>query len=530
MNTSQRRFWYLLSWLFALLLSPCNLATAQSLHEQRCIDHNFVGINPATPHTQSAQAQQPVVQASLGFVELADTPLRTQLVGPSSVLSLTPRSRGSIPTVDLFEDEPQLPTPKPVPKTTSSQKSSPKKEELAANPLTMIREPVLESYVSPILTDIGAPGPQRVWLDGESLIWWLQDAPIPPLVTRDFGDVAPEGALTNPGTRVLLGDEIDNGPFYGFRGRFGGWVDHQQVFGLEVSGFTLFEQSRTFRFNSGPDGNPPLSFPIFAANLGREGSFLISNPNVPGPTIVIPPPMNEGPEIEIPTFGALVGGVDITHSTELWGMEVLARCKLIAKPHCKLHLLTGFAYLDLDEELTIAYAGRNVLLDQNLAFRDQFETRNQFYGGQLGAHLILTHKRLQFDLLGKVALGTTNQSVNIYGNTITSGTGVANPGTFLGGLYTQPTNIGVENQNDFTVVPQAQAKFSVRVLPRLRLFAGYGFMYWSSVVRPGDQIDRGINTNQPQGGILTGVARPAPGFQRSGFWAHGLNFGAMVTY
>ena len=48
------------------------------------------------------------------------------------------------------------------------------------------------------------------------------------------------------------------------------------------------------------------------------------------------------------------------------------------------------------------------------------------------------------------------------------------------------------------------------------------------VVRPGNQIDRNINTSQNAfygTGILTGPASPAPLFNRTDFWAQGVNFG-----
>ncbi|MGF1577972.1 MAG: BBP7 family outer membrane beta-barrel protein [Gemmataceae bacterium] len=565
MNTSRTRSLLQLCWLLAFILLSGNLATAQSLHEQRSTDHNYVGTETETPPTQvvrPTKTQQPVVQASLGFSEAVEV-LSEHSVPPTQVvMSHRPsvslpnalasptisarthpprhpvpvRSRGSIPTLVALDDQTWSP-PSPSQDQANPKQSlptvEPDTETQEPKPITqpaVIGEPVLESYVTPVFTGLNTYGPYKYWLDLEGLVWWLQDAPIPPLVTVDFGDRDPEGALTNPGTRVVLGDEIDDGPFYGFQGRFGAWLDHRQVLGLEASAFVLFEQSRTYRIESGPDGNPPLSFPIFAANLGQEGSFPISDPNTPGNPIFIPPEDGEGPPTFIPTSGPLVGAVDITHTSELWGAELLARCKLVAKPHFKLHFLTGFRYLELDEELTIDYAGRNVPLAQNIAFRDLFDTENQFYGVNLGAHMVIRHKKLQLDLLGKVALGTTTQSTNIHGNTTISGTGAANPGIFVGGLFSQPTNIGVRNESDFTVVPEAQVKLSVQVLPRMKLFAGYSFLYWGSVVRPGDQIDRSVNLTQAQGGPIIGGARPTSNFHRSGLWAHGINFGALVTY
>ena len=46
-------------------------------------------------------------------------------------------------------------------------------------------------------------------------------------------------------------------------------------------------------------------------------------------------------------------------------------------------------------------------------------------------------------------------------------------------------------------------------------------------MRPGNQIDRNLNLTQGAlgNGALTGVALPAPLFNRSDFWAQGINLG-----
>jgi hypothetical protein len=67
------------------------------------------------------------------------------------------------------------------------------------------------------------------------------------------------------------------------------------------------------------------------------------------------------------------------------------------------------------------------------------------------------------------------------------------------------------------------------------VFAGYDFLYWSNVARPGNQIclnvdERGI----PTGGPFTPGFRasfPAPPlFTESSFWAQGVSFGLKLRY
>jgi hypothetical protein len=64
----------------------------------------------------------------------------------------------------------------------------------------------------------------------------------------------------------------------------------------------------------------------------------------------------------------------------------------------------------------------------------------------------------------------------------------------------------------------------------IRIFAGYSMLYWSNVVRAGDQIDLAVNPSQLQRSTtaratLSGDSRPAYTLHKSGFWAHGGNLG-----
>ncbi len=68
--------------------------------------------------------------------------------------------------------------------------------------------------------------------------------------------------------------------------------------------------------------------------------------------------------------------------------------------------------------------------------------------------------------------------------------------------------------------------------PQWRVKLGYTFLYWSSVVRPGDQIDRDVNPNllPPEATPLTGLQRPVFTFVESDLWVNGLNLGLERTW
>jgi hypothetical protein len=360
-----------------------------------------------------------------------------------------------------------------------------------------------------VLSEDCTCGP-RFWVSGEYLLWWLKDAPltVPLVTTGDPTDPVAPGALGRPGTTTLFGPGTYNyPPFSGGRLTAGAWLDSGRRFGLEGSAFLLEQRSAGFNLAGDSLGNPPIYMPVFRADLGMEGAFTISDP-----------------------AAVLTGSVATASSTQLWGAEANGLVNLTRRNGLSIDMLAGFRYLDLRESLTIdvnAFDPVNVIND---VIHDQFLTHNQFYGGQLGAKVGLVFNRATVDLAAKVALGTNHQVVDTNGSTTEFGVGSANPGTFPGGVFTQPTNIGRQTRDEFSVIPEVQVKVGYRISAGLSAFVGYEFLYWNQVVRPGDEIDRNVNPTQTLGGTLAGPAVPAPQFNRTDFWAHGLSFGLELRY
>jgi len=98
-----------------------------------------------------------------------------------------------------------------------------------------------------------------------------------------------------------------------------------------------------------------------------------------------------------------------------------------------------------------------------------------------------------------------------------------------------------------SVVPELGINIGYQITDHLRAYVGYNVIYWSDVVRPGDQIDRVINTTQlpnptlvvngvivppqPNTPLLNpALRRPAFSFNGSDFWAQGVNFGLEFKY
>ena len=137
-------------------------------------------------------------------------------------------------------------------------------------------------------------------------------------------------------------------------------------------------------------------------------------------------------------------------------------------------------------------------------------------------------RRLKTEFFGKAAIGELEQRVTIAGSTAVSGT------TTQGGLLALSSNIGSYTRDRFAVVPEAGVKVQGAIGRHVLAHVGYSFLYFGNVVRPGNQVDLGVNPNLvPTSATFGAGASPArPMFvgQESSYWAHLFNFGFTVTY
>jgi hypothetical protein len=371
-----------------------------------------------------------------------------------------------------------------------------------------------------------------VWAQTDYLLWWVKDAPLPvPLVTTGnpavgfnpnlVDTVNTAGALGQPGTQVLFGDRSIPFPVAsGVRVAAGVWFQEEQRLGIEGSGFLLQRLTSNFSAASDNSGFPPLYFPIFSALAGAERGIPIADP-----------------------LRGFSGSVAVASSLRLGGAEGDLLFTFYRTPCLAFSLLGGFRYADLREDLQIHNPTTDLLFGNVMILNDAFQTTNQFYGGQFGARLAVATERFGLDLTGKFAVGSAHQIVNIEGNITQLGPNPLvppGPGTFPGGIFTQLTNIGRHNPNPFTipfaVLPSLDLRVGYQVTEWLRVSAGYEVLYWTQVLRPGNDIDRVVNLSQnavldPSGvGTLVGAARPAPLFVRSDFWAQGISLGLEFRY
>ena len=347
-----------------------------------------------------------------------------------------------------------------------------------------------------------------LWASGEYLLWWTKNSRVPPLVAAGGN-----GVLGSPGARVLLDSlDFDNAVRQGARFALGYPFAKNPLIGIEANYFFLAERQSNASFSS--DGDPVLAQP-----------FINAVSRTPDATLVAAP-------------GIAVGKVAIETRVGLWGVEANLRAGLVSSDRFRLTVLGGFRFLKLEDEVQSGEQfqvapGVPGFGGSGVTIQDEFQTVNDFYGGQVGAEAGVQFGPLMIDLRCKIAMGQMQQVADVNG-----ATDVLNPDGsmtfFRGGLYALPSNIGRHQRDELAFIPEVGLNVGIQLTRHLKLFVGYSFLWISTVARAGEQIDPVINVSQfpirSGDGPLVGRARPAPKFHGSDFWAQGLNFGLELRY
>lgn len=358
------------------------------------------------------------------------------------------------------------------------------------------------------------PDWEEFWLGADYLLWAIKGGRLPALVTASSPDS--RGILGLPGTSVLIGNtEVNRGAFSGGRFTGGVWLDDDQVFGFEGGYFFLAERSANqVAASTGAANSPTLGRPFFNVVTNLEDGQLLAIPGQQAARIMV-------------SLTTSLQGAEATGIVGVWGGD-----------HFRLDMLVGFRYLELDDKLGIA---QQILFLPNAPVNpgsvvtqaDAFDVRNRYYAGQLGVRAETCYQGLLFGLVGKLALGGNEETASIAGASRFARPG-GNPLVSSGGVLALPSNSGRFVRGQFAVVPEVGIQLGYQLTPHLRLFAGYTFLYWSDVVRAGDQIDPGLNAAQVPvvrpAGPLGGPARPAFSFHGTDLWAQGGTFGLELRY
>ena len=158
-----------------------------------------------------------------------------------------------------------------------------------------------------------------------------------------------------------------------------------------------------------------------------------------------------------------------------------------------------------------------------------FTMCNNFYGGQLGLKGQWNLGRLEAEVTGKVALASRNRASPSVASTFNRAPGPRLLPRLHGFWYAQPSNIGTESRNVFSVVPQVQLKIGYNITANLA--CDFDRLRFPLLVRRSPatrSIAGSITRSCPGLGPVTGPALPVPFFNSSNFWAQGLNFGLAL--
>ncbi len=348
----------------------------------------------------------------------------------------------------------------------------------------------------------------RMTFGAEALVWWLQDSPVPlPVVT--------DGTAGRPNTQVLLGDRaLSTGANTGLR--LSGAYALTNHSGLEGNLFYFSSRSAGASIaSSGQIGSTNLIVPYIDATTGRES----------------------GTELSLAPVYSGAAAEQVTN--KLLGAELNAMWALAPSESWKTDLIGGFRYLSLQETYTLSTQSPDLPAFGNSTWdtTDRFATTNNFYGLQAGVRGHYDQGPFFADGSVKVALGAMTQGVNISGSLVTNSFTDGGPAqTFPGGYFALRTNIGDYSHTAFAVVPEVALSLGYRITPTAAIVFGYSFLYASNVVRPGNQINRTVNTSQSVAytqdteAHLIGVPQPSFKFNDSGFWAQGINVGLVLRF
>ena len=360
---------------------------------------------------------------------------------------------------------------------------------------------------------------QGFWFRSEALLWWTPSDSIPVLATSSpLGTPeANAGVLGLPTTTHLFSDSLFGDLRGGGRIRFGKWATNCHV-GFDGSFWMVSNDSDEHTWQS--DGDPALAVPFFNVD-----------PNV------------QAADAQLIGFDGLrTGQLSIHTSSEIFGGDASIRKALLcnsnacSKTSYRVDGVLGYRYFKVREGLRLSESSVSTapagpfVLGTTLDLFDDFQTRNEFHGGNLGMVFMRRADRWSAEMVSRVGIGNLNRQVRINGQTTVGVPGLA-PTTRAGGVLAQPTNIGVYEDDDFVILPEFQLNLGYAVNCHTRLTAGYSFMYLGDVVRPGDVIDPNVNGLQFDASLpMVGPSRPSFAWRDSDMWLMGLTLGAEFTF
>lgn len=347
------------------------------------------------------------------------------------------------------------------------------------------------------------PQPGEWRLGVEALRWRFKESPIPvPLVT--------DGYVGRPDTKTFLGgQDLDTGGNPGLR----------------LSGDYVLDGRRGLEANV-------FHFKSRATDAGVSSSGRLGSTDLILPYLDAVTRTETGTEI---SYAPLYSGTAREElANDLRGAEFNGTWALAPVGAWKVDLIGGLRYWRLHEKYRFTTSSPFIPPHPQDIWEttDEFDTANSFYGAQGGLRARFDEGAFFAHATVKVALGAMVQRARIDGSLVTNDfTNYGPTQVYAGGYFALPTNMGQHERTVFAAVPEAGLNLGYRISPAATVFAGYSLVYASRVIRPGNQVNRTINTTQSVAHTedpdarLSGPAEPSYRYAESRFWSQGLNVG-----
>jgi hypothetical protein len=340
-------------------------------------------------------------------------------------------------------------------------------------------------------------GCSGTWGSVEYLLWWRKGRNIPPLVTTSTTviDQDVDAELGRANTRILLGDNLSDARLTpGGRLDVGIWLDRCQTTGVGFRYAGLADDRLNYRTDS--TVNPVLAVPFFNLDplVNAEDTLLVAHP------------------LDNTTGSIAVQGTNFTNLGDIY-----LRFPGAQACNYRIDVLAGYFFSRVNEDLVLQTATRIDGVD--VLLRDSFRARNVYNGFSLGLLGEFERQAWKVNGLAKVAFTNVEQTSIIDGATVIGGQAQ----TPASGLFTQQSNIGTLTNSQFAVVPEFGINWAYRIGCNADVTFGYSFVYWSDVIRPGEQISRRIDPTQT-------AHQPAARLVQGDYWVQGINFGLAWRY
>ncbi len=334
------------------------------------------------------------------------------------------------------------------------------------------------------------------------------------------------------GTTLVSGSDqsLDRHVWSGGRLTIGYWFSEPnpfnglmpiRTFGVESRFFSLGQRSIT-----AVNGTSPFILrPFFDINNRADSALVVAAPGLASGSVVANAKMN------------------------MWGGEAnVWKCLYDngTPTTFGVWFVAGYRYLELDPEVEISQVsvyGRNLsafpafasFAGNRIQGTESFAARNQFNGGQFGISLKAFGAGCIFDTTFKMGLGNNHEELNIQGTevrTFASGTKRTSDGVLLA----LPSNIGRFSRNKFSQVPELDVGVAIPVLNWMTIRTDFSALYWSRIVRAGEQINRAIDITQipnfpgAAAASPTGLRLPTVPFEQSDLWVLGISLGLELRW